>query len=393
MNQRQIALDILYKTINESSYSNILLRSELNKVDEDKRPFITNLVYGVLEKYESLKYQIEPYCKSVSLYNELILLMSLYEKFFLNKEDYVTVNEYVDLAKNEFDKSFINAVLRKINEFIVSDDLAIRNNLPKWIYDLLSSQYNEEDFFKILQNFQTRREIYYHINHSKCDYESLKHLDINIIDDDFFTSKNSLVNSKEFNNGLFYIQDINSAKIIDSLELKSNEIFLDACSAPGSKLFNALKYIKDHNAYANDINETRINLIKKKAETLGFKGINYLNWDASELKIPFKFNKILIDAPCSGIGVIGRKPDIKFHLKCENLDELENIQANILKNISTFLSDNGVLCYSTCTLNKKENSRQIASFIKNNPDFKLIKEETIINVVGDIFYYALIRKV
>ena len=112
MNERKTALDILYKTITDSAYSNLLMRYSFDGTQNVS--FISNLVYGTLENYYSLKYQLEGLYESTSKYNEIILIMSLYEKFILKKEDYITINEYVDLAKNEYDKSFINAVLRKV---------------------------------------------------------------------------------------------------------------------------------------------------------------------------------------------------------------------------------------------------------------------------------------
>ena len=222
MNERKIALDILNKTITDSAYSNLLMRYSFD--DNQNIPFITNLIYGVLENYESLKYQFEGLFESTSKYNEIILVMSLYERFILKKEDYITINEYVKLAKSEYDKSFINAILHKIRVYKDPSEEHLKYNLPKWIYQLLKKQYCEEDLNKILVNLNTKKSIYYHINKNKISLNSLKN--INIIDDYFFTSDSNLTKSDEFNKGYFYIQDINSYNIIKSLELKENDLFL-----------------------------------------------------------------------------------------------------------------------------------------------------------------------
>lgn len=393
MKERKTALDILNKTITDSAYSNLLMRYSFD--NSQNIPFITNLVYGVLENYDSLKYQLKGLYDSTSKYNEIILVMSLYEKFILNKEDYITINEYVDLAKNEYDKSFINAVLRKVNTYKEPDIDYIKCNLPEWIYNLLNKQYSKEDFDLIKKNLSTKKEIYYHINKNKTSFDKLKNLDINVIDEYFFTSNNNLTTSELFSEGLFYIQDINSYKIVKSLDLKENDLFLDACSAPGSKLFNSLDYIKDSNAYSNDVNEKRVELIKNKAKLLGYNDIHYYNFDARELSkhIDIKFNKILLDVPCSGLGVISRKPDIKFHLKDTSLDELQIIQKDILEDVSKLLKKDGLLCYSTCTLNKKENSIQVDNFLKSHNDFIKIKDETIFDIKGDMFYYCVIKRI
>lgn len=395
MNARKEALEIIYKTIKESSYSNLLLRNRLNNYSSQDKSFITNLVYGVLKNYESLKYQFKDLFEKTSLRNEIILIMSLYEKYILNKKEYITINEYVEIGDNEYDKSFLNAILHRIDEYKVPDKEYIKHNIPEWIYNLLSKQYDSDELKNILNNYQKERITYYHINKNKCSFDDLKHLNINIIDDLFFTSNDNLIYTKEFNDGCFYIQDINSSLMINNLDLKTNDLFLDACSAPGSKLFNALDYIESKNAYSNDINETRVNLIKDKAILLGYNDINFTCLDASELSknLHLKFNKILLDVPCSGLGVIGRRPDIKFHIKDTSLDELQLIQKDILEDASKLLLKDGLICYSTCTLNKKENTKQVNNFLNNHSDFSLVKEETLINDIGDMFYFAIIKRI
>ncbi len=131
------------------------------------------------------------------------------------------------------------------------------------------------------------------------------------------------------------------------------------------------------------------------AEKLGDNNVNYLNFDGTKLSehIDIKFDRIMLDAPCSGLGVIGRKPDLKFHIKPENLDELQIIQLELLNSVKSMLNSDGILLYSTCTLNKKENDRLIKKFLNNSEEFILLEEETIINDMGDCFYYAKMRKV
>ena len=393
--QRRIALKIIYKTINDSSFTNLLMRKELDKLPNIQRAFVTNLVNGVLKNYDFLNYQHSSYYKSTSLKNRIILSMAMYEKFFLNEKDYVVNNEYVSLGDNEYDRSFINAILRQIKSVVEPNSEYIKYSIPEWLYKLLSKQYNTDQLKIILNNYHRIPTIYYRLNHRQATYNDLKHLNIDIINKDIFTSKDNLVNSNEFKSGLFYIQDINASLLVDEFNFDQNDLFLDACSAPGSKLFNALEHIKSTNAYANDINETRVNLIKDKANVLGYNGVHYLNYDASKLSsyLNISFDKILLDVPCSGLGVIGRRSDIKFHIKPESLDELEKIQKDILEDVSKLLKVNGEMIYSTCTLNKKENTKQIEKFINTHKDFKLIKEKTIINLEGDMFYEALLKRI
>ncbi|MBQ6493813.1 MAG: hypothetical protein IJI92_08145 [Erysipelotrichaceae bacterium] len=396
MNQRELALEILYKTILEESYSNLLMRKELNKIEPQQRAFVTNLVNGVLRKYDFLQYQFtEESNRSTSLRVKLILCMALYERFMLHEKDYVVNNEYVELGKNKYEKSFINAILHKIKTLKEADEEYIRCCLPEWIYKLLSSQYSEEELEKIIEVYQQIPQICYRINRKKCSYDDLKDKDITIVNEDIFRSSQNLLGSEEYAKGYFYIQDLNSASLYKHLDLKEDDLLLDVCSAPGSKLFNCLDIVKEENAYANDLHENRVELIKKMAQKLGYEKINYLNCDGRKLKdiVDIKFDKILLDAPCSGLGVIGRKPDLKFHISPESLDELEKIQYELLAVCSKMLKKNGIILYATCTLNRKENGRLVSRFICENESYIIEDEDTIINGEGDCFYYAKIRKV
>lgn len=395
MNQRQLALNILYKTINDESYSNLLMRKELNKLPLQQRAFVTNLINGVLRKYEYLSFQLNDYINSsTTLKVKLILIMALFERFALNEKNYVVNNEYVQLGKNKYEKAFINAILHKIKNLKQATTNSSKYNLPEWICNLLMKQYDETEFNKIVKVYQTIPSVYYRLNTNKASLDSLNSLNIEYIDNNIFKSKDNLINNDEYKKGYFYIQDYNSASLYNHLDLNENDLLLDVCCAPGSKLFNCLDIVKQENAYANDINANRVELIKKMANKLGFDNIHYSNYDGRDLKdnLNIKFDRILLDAPCSGLGVISRKPDLKFHIKPESLDELEKLQMQLLESMNDLLKQNGILLYSTCTLNKKENSRLIRKFLSSNIDYVLLDEDTIINDMGDCFYYAKLRK-
>ena len=393
--QRLIALNILRKTISDESFTSLLMRKELEKLEKVQRPFVTNIVQGVLKNYELLEYNVNLYVRKTSLTNKLILMMALYERYFLKEKEYAVNNSYVELSKTKYDKSFINATLRNIRELKYSDNEWINVSLPEWLYKLIKKQY-PDDYRTIIENYHSVHKTYYRLNPNKTDFDYLKDkYDIEIMENNVFISKQNLINTDDFNNGFFYIQDINAAKLTSVLKLKEDYTLLDVCSAPGSKLFNTLELLKDSNTFSNDLNSTRLELIKKKALILGYKNINFLNCDGRYLnsKLNMKFDVIMMDVPCSGLGVIGRKPDIKFHIKPENLDELQNIGYEILNNCSKLLKEDGQILYSTCTINRKENEKQIEKFIKNNPEFKIIKEKTIIESYGDLFYYCLLSRV
>ena len=391
MNQRKVAFEIIYKTISDKAYTNLLMREKLKELEPIQRPFVTNLVNGVLKEYDYLVYQFAEHLKnSTSLRNKIIIAMALYERYYLSSDAYYVNNEYVELA-NEHDKPFVNAILRKEYEFKKGPE-HINESLPEWIYKLLKSQYEEYEFERILKNYKRIPTVYYRLNHNKCKYADLK--DINIINEDIFTSNKSLVNSEEFKKGYFYIEDINSSSLVKHLDLKKSDVLLDVCCAPGSKLFNCLDIVNPKNAYSNEIHEHRLELIKERAKLLGFDGVHYLNYDGRILSdvLDVKFDKILLDVPCSGLGTLGRKPDLKYHLSPSSLDELQIIQKGLLESASNLLKSGGSILYSTCTLNKKENGKQVAAFLMEHEEFSLKEEDTIINDLGDCFYYAVLKK-
>lgn len=395
MEQRELALNILCRTIEEESYSNLLMRKELNKIPALKRAFVTNLVNGVLRKYEFLNYQFEDEIrKSTSLRCRLILCMAMFERFFLKEKDYAVNNEYVNLGKNRYEKGFINAVLRKCDSLKHSSDPSIEACLPKWIYSLLASQYTEEELREIVRVYQRIPEVAYRINKRKCSFDDLQNLEIEILDEDLFRSDKNLLETSLYRSGWFYVQDPNSASLYRHLDLNKDDVVLDVCSAPGSKLFNCLDIVKEDNAFANDIHENRVQLIRNMADRLGLHGIHYSCEDARKLKdtLDVRFDRILLDAPCSGLGVIGRKPDLKFHVRPESLDELQKLQMELLLSMNPLLKEGGILLYSTCTLNKKENGRLVRRFLEKNVNYLLLEEETIINGRGDCFYYAKMKK-
>lgn len=394
--QRELAYQILVSSLIEGQYANIILKNTLKNIEVNQRAFVTELVYGVLRNYLLLNYQFLSFLKGKTRKEDKIILsMAAYEKYFLEHPDYVYTNEYVKLAKNKIAKGFVNAVIRKLPDSIqYADDESVNYSLPKWIYEMLKAQYSTSDLQFYLHTLNQEPELYYRLNPKKCSFSDL-HLPYEAIDHRMFISDKNLINTSEFRKGYFYVQDYNGSFIVDYLDLKADDIFLDACSAPGSKLFNALEKIDPSNAYANDLYPHRLKLIKDKAAIFGYDKINYLNMDISvpDEKYFNFFDKILIDAPCSGLGVIKRKPDLKYHLKPEDVDDIMVLQSKILNTVSSYLKNGGIMVYSTCTINTKENKRMILKFIKDHPKFELLTDEMLQKEVSsDYFYVAKLLK-
>lgn len=402
MTQRQIALEILLDTYKNKEFSNLNMQKKLKELPEIQRPFVTELVNGVIRHDLYLKHQFQDCIKKdtkTDLY--IILMMAYYEKIYLNEKDYAIVNEYVNLA-GKGQKPFINSVLRnnlnniKKVEGSTLEDISLKSSLPLWIIKLLNKQYTEEEFNSIVDDYlNVKPVIFYHLNCKKASKSSLAKEKLTWLTDTCFTSERTLINHPIFKRGGIYVQDIGSQMIASACAVKEREKFLDACAAPGSKTFNIAEKLEDlSNIVANDKSEVRLNLIKSKARVLGLDGITYTNIDGTNLEsLNRKFNVVLCDVPCSGLGVIKRKPDLKLNIKPEDLDDLVKIQKDILNSAYNVLKDNGRIIYSTCTLNKKENERQVKEFLESHLDMQLQEEKIILPKHGsDGFYYAVMTK-
>lgn len=399
MTQRQLAYDILKDSYLKNQYVNIVFRNKIKLIDKIKRNFVLELVNGVIRNDLFLKYQFQHLINKKTKFEVIILLMmAYYEKHFMQNENYAIVNEYVNLAK-KYDKGFVNYILRNnLDNFIEvssqsDEELSLKYSLPLWIIKLLKAQYSEKEFEYFLNDYQDNKPIvYYHLNPLKAKKEDFK--DVEFINDDIFISKDSLIESDEFKAGKMYIQDQGAYFIVEKLNVLKNSRVLDICAAPGSKSFNILEKLENKNSlYINDISNTRLQLIKEHSNKLGYKDLNFLNYDGIELKNKgFTFNRILADVPCSGLGVLKRKVDLKNKIQPVNLDELVKVQKDILESCYEMLENDGILVYSTCTINKKENERQIREFMQKHPDLTLIEEGLIIKPKSDIFYFAKIKK-
>lgn len=406
---RQIALKVLYKIDKEQAYSNIALDYELKnnkgKLNEKDIGLISQIVYGtttwkltldtIIEKYSKIK------LKKISPWIINILRMGIYQIIFLDKiPKHSAVDESVNLAKkygNKGSVGFVNAVLRKITKndyeelFLIEDEIdkiSKTQSMPTWIIEELLKNNSIEQVNEICKNLNLKPELSIRINRLKTDKNQLiQMLNNKSIEcssgklEDFLILKNAknIEEIEEFKNGFFTVQDESAGLTCLILNPQKGEKILDACSAPGGKTTYIAELMENFgNIEAWDIYEHRINLIKENCKRLGIEIVNTKLHDASKsLGKEEKYDKILLDVPCLGIGVIKRKPDIKWQRKKEDIDEISKIQYDILQNCSKYLKPRGILVYSTCSILKEENEDIIDRFLKNNLDFELQRMEKI----------------
>lgn len=407
-NARLSAFDMLYDIIYGGAYSNIVLEKGLKAVESKDKGFVSRLVYGVIERRLSLDYAINKFLNGKTKPKVKILLyIGAYQVLYMDKiPDAVAVYETVSLCDNiglSYYKKLINAVLHKIidykTEFDVIDDLSIKYSCPQHLINMWTKMYGEDNVHDILESINNRPPVFAIPNSKYVDAEELYYelffagIDCEIFNDVVkINSSFDLSELKAFNDGLFYIEDYSSYSCAKALEAEPDDVVLDLCSAPGGKAFTIAQ--SGAAVYAYDIYEHRVELIKKSAQRLGLNNIitdinDALIYNAN---IPFA-DRIICDVPCSGFGIIRRKPEIRYK-NLDEIKELPQIQYNILFTSSRYLKSGGVIIYSTCTLNKKENEQVVDRFLKDNTDFSLVESKTVFPTKngGDGFFYSIMKK-
>lgn len=408
-NSRLIAFETLYKIFYNDAYSNIAVDSALENIDEGKA-FLTRMVYGVIERKLTLDYIINKYCQKAKPKVLVILRMGVYQLYFMDKVKSCTaIDESVKLAKSvglAFYSKLINAVLHKVDDHRIDlediDDLSIKYSVPQHLINMWTKAYGEAAVNKFLPSFNEKAPIFAVPNTKFVDKDELQ-FELSCEDvesetaDDLviLTSNIDISSSKAYRNGLYHIEDLSCYEAVKALSPKENDVVLDVCSAPGGKAFTCAEFMNNKGKIiACDIYDGRVNLIKKGAERLELSCIDSIVNDALIYNdnLPV-FDKIICDVPCSGFGIIRRKPEIRY----KNLDSIKNlpeIQYKILDTSAAYLKSKGRLLYSTCTLNKRENEQVVERFVNNYSDYKIIEMKTIFPTVhgGDGFFYSLIER-
>ncbi len=398
MDARNYALDVLVRVFREHGYAGLLMRNDNPLSDQDKR-FVSSLVYGTIRNYALLEAQWRHYARrNVKLRTALILDMAVYQMFFMDKvPDYAIVNGAVEMA-DEKEKGFVNALLHKVQKqgFVESEDESVRYSHPSWIIGLWKAHYGEETATKILESDQKPSMTFGRINTLKVHKEDLENR-YTFVNDISFMSDVPLQETEDFKEGRILIQDVHSAMVPSFLDVHPGMKVLDACAAPGTKAQEIAMFMENEGEIiAFDIYEARVHLIEQLMDKTGVDIVRALVKDAT-IQGQFaaeSFDRILLDVPCSGLGDLSHKPEIRWHLLPENIDALVETQRKILLANAPYLKRGGMMVYSTCTLNKKENEKQIQWFLREHPDFTLLSEKTMFPFEdgGDGFYMAQLCK-
>ena len=415
-NPRKLAVKALLKINTDSAYSNITLNSLFSESDASPmdKALATALVYGVLDRKITIDYVLSKFLKTplkkVAPFTKEVLRTAVYQIMFMDKiPDSAAVDEAVKLvkaSKESRNSGFVNAVLRNIlrAETLLPqgdslEDLSIIYSCPKEIIESFINDYGLDKAKRLLEESLKSADITVRVNTVKTNVEDFeKEIGIDTLKTDIeggliLKSGIDVGKNKLYNDGLFYVQDLASQKAVSVLNPTADSRVLDMCAAPGGKSFTMALLMQNKGEIVScDLYPQRVELIEKSAKRLGLSIIKTKVSDATVYDENLgEFDYILCDAPCSGLGVIRRKPDIKYKA-FEEFDSLCEIQLKILKNAVKYLKKGGKLLYSTCTLRKKENEDIVNAFLSENKDFKCEYSHTFMPHTDgtDGFYCALL---
>lgn len=391
---REIILDMLLEILERKQYSHMVLSAALSKyqyLEKQDRSFMKKIVDGTIEYLIQIDYILNAYSKvKVNKMKPVIrniLRMAVYQIYYMDRvPDSAACNEAVKLSERRGFrtlKGFVNGVLRAVSrekEQISFPNDAIRYSVPEWILDRFNEQYSSETVQKILESFLKERPLTVRCNLNKASFEaiteSLKAQGVEVLNSGYSEGVISLLgvdyleSLHAFREGWIQVQDLSSSLAGDAAGIKAGDYIIDVCGAPGGKSIHAAELLKGTGTVeSRDISDRKTAMIEENAARTGHTNIKVRVLDALlyDEESDCKADVLIADLPCSGLGIIGRKPDIKYNMTPEKTEELAALQRDILSVVYRYVKPGGTLVYSTCTINQKENEQNVRWFLEHFP--------------------------
>ncbi len=429
VNPRNLVVDILLAVDKEEEFSHVAIRNTLDKyryLPHHDRAFIKRLAEGTIERTIELDFVLDQYSKTKTDRMKPVILAILrsavYQLLYMDGvPDAAACNEAVNLAvKRGFAglRSFVNGVLRTVSREKESINyptmlqspiryFSIRYSMPEWIVHRMINQHGREGTEKILAAFLAKHETCVRVDVTKISplelKEALEARGITVRPHKelayafYLDGYDALDTIPEFNQGLFYVQDVTSMMVTEIANPEKGDLVLDVCAAPGGKsLHVAHKLEGTGRVIARDLTPQKVAVIEKNIAHFGVKNMEAQVWDALNFDpaLEGKANLVIADLPCSGLGVIGNKSDIKYRVTEGRIHELAELQRRILDVVCRYVKPEGTLLYSTCTMTEEENHWNVMLFLDQHPEFALDTEQAFLpGEDSDGFYIAkLIRR-
>lgn len=400
----------------DGQYSHLVLRDVLDKyqyLSKQERAFLTRLTEGTVERMLTLDYVIDQFSKTKvkkmkSLIRELMRL-SVYQIMYMDGvPDAAVCNEAVKLArKRGFSglSGFVNGVLRSVArgwKDVTFQNESVRYSVPEWIIDGWNADYGRDVTEKMLEAFMQPAKITVRTNTQKCTPEELKDrlsqegVTVEAIEGISYAFALSgfdyLAGLGSFQDGWFYVQDISSMTVAHAADPKKGDYIIDVCAAPGGKSSHLAELLDGSGMVeARDLTEYKVGLIEENILRHDLHNMKAVQQDATlfdEASVE-KADILICDLPCSGLGVIGRKSDIRYKMTAEKAHDLAVLQQEMLDTVWKYVKRGGKLIYSTCTIHKEENEDNVAAFLQKHPQFTLVEQRQIFPMEGsDGFFVA-----
>lgn len=403
---RHLALTALTRVRESGAYSNLqlnhlLAQGHLAAVD---RSLATALVYGTLQHQITLKAWLVPLIKGkrVAPWVTTLLLMTLYQYQYLDRvPNFAATNEAIELAKRQGNpgiRRFVTGVLHAALRTGMPDytrltdpvrRLSLTASLPTWLVKALIDQYGQARTEQMAQTINDPAHLSLRINPAKGDratvLAALKQAGITtrpstLAAAGLVVTGGQVIGSQPFQDGLVTIQDESAMLAVESMALHGDELVLDACAAPGGKTTQLAAALPAGRVVALDLHAHKVELIKQNAARLGVsERVDARQLDARQLAPAFAdatFDRALVDAPCSGLGLLRRKPEIRYAKTPADSAHLHAIQGAILDSVAPKVKKGGIITYSTCTIMRQENDATVAAFLKRHPNYRLLKTRT-----------------
>lgn len=410
---REAALKALVACEKDGAYLNVALRSILAEAGMDTRDnaLATTIAFGVVKNSLYLDNIIKNLSsvklKKLSVWIHNILRIGVFCNRFLDRIPVsATVNECVRLARrygHRASAGYVNAVLRASalsEDFLPTDKesaeyIGIRYSIPLWLVEMWQNQGCGESFFAAMNE---EPPVTVRLNTLKENSLPEEFQKIDFLPHGYnYTGGGSVENTALFKEGVITVQDGASQKAISSFRIEKGMKILDLCSAPGGKTAYMGQLLENSGEIVScDIHEHKLSLIKNNLERLGVTNARVVLNDATVFNKEFEneFDRVLADVPCSGLGVLRRKPDIKWTKTESDTKELAEIQRKIFENAALYVKKGGMLMYSTCTVNRIENEDRVEEFLSPHPDFILLEERQLLPDKDDTdgFFYAVLER-